>query len=958
MSLKKGFTTGSIRFEKSASFLSTDNKNFLIAPRAHHTSTIVGSFMYIIGGTMGKSFFSDVRVIDLRGRDRDWSIPTLVTSMGTGEFQDVPMRGTITKPFEGRSRHTAVTVKNQKGDNKGEISLYVYGGVHGKDQMFSLSLGPQLEWTRISADGSGPGDLFSHCSASIKSKIYIFGGLDSSSTCSNSLYEFDTVTSRWNTIKFVLGSSSPPPNPYYKMHALGENLILIGNEKMKKKQTKMTLYILNVRSGIERKWKTIDISKKVTLGDMFETVALYDNFDILVREPVGRTVQILIFDGSKPVTSSKKSEEAGSTSSSRNMSDNQQAKMWMLEFSDDIENNEVKVNVVKVPQDSTTPGLRVGQSISALIPPLQIIHNTNPGGLVGHDENEDDSESETDDDEDSSLAISSSMSAASLGMLAHHDDEEEDENGLPYSPRLYMFGGTVHETLTDSSSYTGDLYMGEVPNRMRWQLQTDLSMDKSTGYHRGGPPVSNNNGYDENISTVYSTSRNGSISQNSKTGMHGRPVIDFLPQPRIGGTMTYFTTAESNITGVLVLGGLRSTYKDMKDFERKNINCSKALSGTNGGAPCQVMLRTKQSTTFKNNSSSRSSGISTHNTNHQSKGWHWSTCTLTEGNHNRSKKLPEEAQALLFGGIKGLVHGCSVSVISSSSSSSHGSNIVRFAIFGGYTESYSKSTNFSPLSLLDINIDRLLDVMEDDDLDERSSISNLRRSKGTPMENGIKASSSLTDGVFFNWCSIPLENPMSRIGHSMVTDHHNKLWIIGGYGKNKLNSKSSRYLNNTLFIELHLNQKDDIGTPTFFKSNILSNSHDGIKPPGYGTLARAGHSTVKIANRSKYSRNNKIGNNGDDDDDIHCVIYGGIKLKKKLNNAEICSDEILLVKYKSNGKSFTVQSINTSGKSPGGLYGHSAELIYDVNQNVPGISLNRDDISQKNSATRMVVVGK
>jgi hypothetical protein len=72
MSLKKGFTTGSIRFEKAASFLSTDNKNFLIAPRAHHTSTIVGSFMYIIGGTMGKSFFSDVRVIDLRGREQVW----------------------------------------------------------------------------------------------------------------------------------------------------------------------------------------------------------------------------------------------------------------------------------------------------------------------------------------------------------------------------------------------------------------------------------------------------------------------------------------------------------------------------------------------------------------------------------------------------------------------------------------------------------------------------------------------------------------------------------------------------------------------------------------------------------------------------------------------------------------------------------------------------------------------
>ena len=56
----------------------------------------------------------------------DWSIPRLITTMGTGEFQDVPMRGDITKPFEGRSRHTAVVVKNPKGGS----SIYVFGGVH------------------------------------------------------------------------------------------------------------------------------------------------------------------------------------------------------------------------------------------------------------------------------------------------------------------------------------------------------------------------------------------------------------------------------------------------------------------------------------------------------------------------------------------------------------------------------------------------------------------------------------------------------------------------------------------------------------------------------------------------------------------------------------------------------------------------------------------------------------
>ena len=142
----------SIRWTEAATFGRSND----IPPRAHHTSTIVGSFMYIIGGTSGKSFFSDVRVIDLKGADHDWSIPRLIRTMGTSEINDVQMRGDSTKPFEGRSRHTASTVKNSKG----ETSIFIYGGVHGTDKMYSLSLGSVLGWNRIEADGDSPGNLF------------------------------------------------------------------------------------------------------------------------------------------------------------------------------------------------------------------------------------------------------------------------------------------------------------------------------------------------------------------------------------------------------------------------------------------------------------------------------------------------------------------------------------------------------------------------------------------------------------------------------------------------------------------------------------------------------------------------------------------------------------------------------------------------------------------------------
>ena len=47
---------------------------------------------------------------------------------------------------------------------------------------------------------------------------------------------------------------------------------------------------------------------------------------------------------------------------------------------------------------------------------------------------------------------------------------------------------------------------------------------------------------------------------------------------------------------------------------------------------------------------------------------------------------------------------------------------------------------------------------------------------------------------------------------------------------------------------IHLHQQD-VSEPTFLRSKVLLNSHQGIKPAGYGTLARTGHSAVVVTNR-------------------------------------------------------------------------------------------------------------
>ena len=36
---------------------------------------------------------------------------------------------------------------------------------------------------------------------------------------------------------------------------------------------------------------------------------------------------------------------------------------------------------------------------------------------------------------------------------------------------------------------------------------------------------------------------------------------------------------------------------------------------------------------------------------------------------------------------------------------------------------------------------------------------------------------------YFSWCAVPLDIPLSRMGHQMFTCGATKIWIVGGYGK-------------------------------------------------------------------------------------------------------------------------------------------------------------------------------
>ena len=172
---------------------------------------------------------------------------------------------------------------------------------------------------------------------------------------------------------------------------------------------------------------------------MFETVALYDNQDLLLKEPVGRMIQILVFDGSKALDKktagkNKKNNATAVSAAEGSVASTGTGRMWMLEFSDDIE-AEIQINIVKVPQDPTVPCLRVGQSMCALIPPL---HTTQ---YKDEDEGDDTNNHGNDD-----------SSGGSGAPRTTGSDNSEANTSVPLSPRIYMFGKCKTQRMTRATT--------------------------------------------------------------------------------------------------------------------------------------------------------------------------------------------------------------------------------------------------------------------------------------------------------------------------------------------------------------------------------------------------------------------------------------------------------------------------------------------------------------------------
>ena len=306
-----------------------DSGNKMCRARNFHTATLVGDYLYIIGGTDSESFFSDVKKICLReSGEHDmtarWDIPSLqagdtIPTIGGGAFA-------------ARSRHTAVAI----GTN-----IYVFGGVKGGSDLwcFDTTKNP-MAWKVVKTTGRPPSARLGHTATSFEGKMYLFGGTDGV-TDFNGLWEFNERTAHWSELSGIKGTP-PPASPNYTLHALGSNLVAIGCAQADRV---MQVYLVNLVG--EKRWWDLSAFRSPFNAPprrhLFTSAPLYSNEDaksssgsnpktsrISTRlKPQARDepYKILIFGGTIA--------ETKSTDANANIANGLSNECYLLEFHED-----------------------------------------------------------------------------------------------------------------------------------------------------------------------------------------------------------------------------------------------------------------------------------------------------------------------------------------------------------------------------------------------------------------------------------------------------------------------------------------------------------------------------------------------------------------------------------------------------------------------------------------------
>eukprot|EP01113_Clastostelium_recurvatum_P037016 TRINITY_DN536_c0_g1_i1.p1 TRINITY_DN536_c0_g1~~TRINITY_DN536_c0_g1_i1.p1 ORF type:complete len:481 (+),score=155.35 TRINITY_DN536_c0_g1_i1:105-1547(+) len=177
----------------------------LPSKRYQHTASVVGDYVYFIGGQeLPEKRFDEIFRLNTS---------TMVSERVTLASGAVPKY----------ARHTAVTVGNK---------IFTFGGYDGINQHFQLcQFDPNtLEWTRPHTTGDVPQPRTNHSAASVGHLMYLFGGMykeaDDRLVFLDDFYVLDTITMHWR--KIMAKGFRPPPRCGHRLLAFGDKILMFG----------------------------------------------------------------------------------------------------------------------------------------------------------------------------------------------------------------------------------------------------------------------------------------------------------------------------------------------------------------------------------------------------------------------------------------------------------------------------------------------------------------------------------------------------------------------------------------------------------------------------------------------------------------------------------------------------------------------------------------------------------
>jgi hypothetical protein len=179
--------------------------------REGHTATLVGTHMYVYGGSSETGYLNDVYILDVEapvGGGREVSMAWGRPDINTGSASAQPL---------GREGHTATLYQGR---------IYMIGGytVAGHtNEVLVLDTGT-LSWEHPRVGNVQPSPREGHTTVLYRSRLYVFGGFTEGG-CLNDMYVFDLLTNSWE--KAMTGGVAPPPRQDHAAIVSGHRMVVM-----------------------------------------------------------------------------------------------------------------------------------------------------------------------------------------------------------------------------------------------------------------------------------------------------------------------------------------------------------------------------------------------------------------------------------------------------------------------------------------------------------------------------------------------------------------------------------------------------------------------------------------------------------------------------------------------------------------------------------------------------------